>query len=430
MEVRARALRVFVLAAVIAALPRAGLAAGFSIFEGGAKALGMGGAFAAHANDPSAIFFNSAGLADLEGTQVYAGVSVIFTGTEFAGVDPDPGFGVKEETGTLVFPPINVYVTHQLREGLGVGLGVYNAFGLGQDWKDPDQFTGRHIANKVNLKTFYFVPTIAWRPHARVALGVGAQMIYSSVELHRYIQQWDPNGSGYLDVGTLNLEGSDGLNFGFNAGLLVQAHEDFSLGASFRSQATAEIEGQADFTQLSTGDAAFDQVVAAGFPESQTASTWVDLPWVLSLAGAYTGVERWTFEADVILFGWSRFEKLPFRFANDPSLNVDRVQDYENTINVRVGLEYALAERWDLRVGYYWDETPQPRKAMSPILADSDRHGFTAGAGLHTGAWTADVFGLVLLTEERSSQGESLDGYNGTYASYGTLVGLNVGYRF
>ena len=42
-------------------------AAGFSIFEQGARGMGFAGAFTAQAGDPSAIFHNAAGIAFLKG---------------------------------------------------------------------------------------------------------------------------------------------------------------------------------------------------------------------------------------------------------------------------------------------------------------------------------------------------------------------------
>jgi len=45
-------------------------AAGFRLPEAGAKAMGMGFAFTAQADDPSAIYFNPAGLTQLQGTNL------------------------------------------------------------------------------------------------------------------------------------------------------------------------------------------------------------------------------------------------------------------------------------------------------------------------------------------------------------------------
>ena len=52
-------------------------AGGFQINEHGAKAMGMGGAFTAVANDASAIYWNPAGLTQMTGTQFMLGTTLI-----------------------------------------------------------------------------------------------------------------------------------------------------------------------------------------------------------------------------------------------------------------------------------------------------------------------------------------------------------------
>ena len=52
-------------------------AAGFRLPEAGAKAMGMGFAFTAQADDPSAIYFNPAGLTQLKGQNVMVGVTYV-----------------------------------------------------------------------------------------------------------------------------------------------------------------------------------------------------------------------------------------------------------------------------------------------------------------------------------------------------------------
>ena len=424
-----RVVRIIALLAVGVSIPWSCFAAGFSIFEAGAKALGMGGAFTAQADDPSAVFFNAAGIADLKQTQLYLGVSTIFTGTSFAGVDPDPGYGTTGETGTMVFPPINAYVTYQFKEGLTGGFGVFNAFGLGQYWENESSFPGRHISYHVDLKTFFFNPTIAWRAHEKFSLGAGVQAVYSTVDLKQYIQQYDPNGSGLLDVGTVDLNGNSGLDWGGNFGVQAGPFSGFTVGVAFRSQVQAGVTGDATFTQISSGSPQLDDAVAAVVPPDQGVETTVDLPWLLSMAGVYRFKEKWTVEVDFNYFGWSEFQSLEFQF-DDPDLNTVRVQDYDNVLSVRSGVQYELNDEWDLRGGYYYDPTPQPTKSMSPLLADSDRHGISLGFGYGLDTWVLDMFGLVLLTGDRSTDGLNTDGFNGDYGTYAFLAGVNLGFKF
>ena len=53
-------------------------ASGFSVYEYGAEEQAQGNAVAAQINSPSAIFYNPAGIAGLQGTQVKFGTSILF----------------------------------------------------------------------------------------------------------------------------------------------------------------------------------------------------------------------------------------------------------------------------------------------------------------------------------------------------------------
>ena len=101
---RARAFLGLCAVGLMLALPLSSAQAGaFSIFEHGARAMGRASAFVAAPDDPSAIFFNPAGLAYLEGTQAYLGATLIVPVGKFYGTDPYPGYGVEAEQDFQLF---------------------------------------------------------------------------------------------------------------------------------------------------------------------------------------------------------------------------------------------------------------------------------------------------------------------------------------
>src|SRR6188474_999676 len=93
-----------IVAVAFAVAPADSSAAGFAVFEQGARAMGFAGAFTAQASDPSAIFHNAAGVAFLRGQQLYAGGTLIAPSATFQGADPFPGSAVTEtaDMGLLV----------------------------------------------------------------------------------------------------------------------------------------------------------------------------------------------------------------------------------------------------------------------------------------------------------------------------------------
>src|SRR5512140_1435278 len=94
-------------------------AAGFRLPEAGAKAMGMGFAFTAQADDPSAIYFNPAGLTQLKGQNVMLGVSYVReNGAEFTGKTPLTGGATASETQkSLDFFIPNAYFTKTIADG-------------------------------------------------------------------------------------------------------------------------------------------------------------------------------------------------------------------------------------------------------------------------------------------------------------------------
>ncbi len=83
-----------------------------------------------------------------------------------------------------------------------------------------------------------------------------------------------------------------------------------------------------------------------------------------------------------------------------------------------------------LRFGYYYDETPQPTEAVSPLLPDNNRHGISLGIGKSWGQFRADLFGLYLVMPDRETEGINRDGFEGTYANNVEIAGLTLGYRY
>ena len=117
---------------------------GFDIYEQSAKAVGMAGAFTAQADDPSAIFFNPAGITQLDGTQVSVGACLVMPTMQFQSngnviMGSYPGEAVKIKDHTWVIP--NTYVTHKVNDKVSIGIGSFAHFGLGVEW--PKYWGGR-----------------------------------------------------------------------------------------------------------------------------------------------------------------------------------------------------------------------------------------------------------------------------------------------
>lgn len=407
-------------------------ASGFSIFEQGAKASGMAGAFVATADDPSAIFYNPAGIAQQREMTVLTGATFINFSNEFTG-DPNSVYtsGTEGKYDRHTFVPPNAYAIIPIGTNLTVGLGGFSAWGLRTDWADP--WVGRFVSRDADLKTMSVQPTIAWQTtDGRFAVGGGVEYRRARVILSQNIPLPFPNPfTGRItDIGNARLASDYGDDIGWNLGVLFKASDRIRFGASYRSDMDIDLEGRADFTQISTGSAQLDAVVAQTFPQDDEISTTLPFPAVAAVGVAFSPTDRVDIEFDITHMTWSRFEALDVDFVNQPARSFVREQNWEDASAFRLGTNIEATPEWDVRLGAVYDQNPQPVESVSPLLPDSDRIGVTFGAGWHHGPWIVDGAAFILHFKDRSTEGRNPEDFDGTYETDAVLWSINVGYRF
>lgn len=430
---RSSRFRILSIALVTLAIAPVGFAAGFSIFEQGAKATGMGGAFAATADDPSAMFYNVAGIAFQRETTAMLGGTLISFRNEFTGGDYEfPGPDTTEGFEDHLFTPPNAYLVIPVGENATFGIGQFTPFGLRTHWENQDEFTGRFVAQDTNLKVFSLQPSFAWKTsNDKFAIGAGVEYRVSKVALERNIPAINPFTLQVADVGHIALT-SDEINddFGWNVGLMFRPSETWSVGVTYRAPITIDYEGDADFQQISTGNPQFDGLVAAGFPPDQKIKTSVDFPAIASFGIATTAIPTWTFEFDAVLMTWSEFETLVVDFENPSTPDLVNEENWEDSWSYRFGANKQVNDMWQVRLGVVWDETPQPVENVGPLLPDSNRLGLSFGVGLKHGNWRIDLSELYLPFVDRDTLGQNQDNYNGVYETTANLMSMNIGYTF
>ena len=405
-------------------------AAGFAIFEQGARGMGFAGAFTAQANDPSAIFHNAAGIAFLKGKQFYFGGTLIHPSTTFTGADPFPGAAVTEKGDTSLLVPPAAYYTQPFSERIVFGIGLHTPFGLTTSWASPDTFSGRFVSTKAELKGFSINPTIGYKLADRFALGLGLDVRLSSVSLQRRVAVVNPFTQRVIDGASVDLSSNTDVGFGFNVGALAKISDTLSAGVHYRHQVKASYNGTANFTQIGTGNAQVDTVLTARLPQgSQPLTTEIVFPGIFMGGVAYTTGD-WTFEADIDWYQWSKFSQLNLVFTDRPDLTQSIVENYKNSWQYRMGLERRFNETWTARGGYFFDQSPAPAESVSPLLPDADRNGFALGGTWKSGRFHADAAMWYLLSPSRSTEGINRDSYDGTYKSHAVTLGIFLGYSF
>ncbi len=409
--------------------------AGFSVFTQGSKASGMGLAFTAVADDPSAIFYNPAGLGWQKHFSVQVGGSLLTkVDGSFEGANPFPGtsFGVEDQHLTSYFLP-TLYAVVPLTPTINFGLGINAPYGLGYRWDNAEQFSGRFVAQNAVIRTTDINPVLSLQLVPSLAIAVGADYRLSSVMLERNRAAINPFTQSVVDVAHIKLDSDlqDNDGWGWNAGILWKPVDVFSLGASYRSKIKIDYEGTGTFTQRLTGNAAFDAAVAAQLPQGkQDVAVSIDFPSTVNIGAAINLPADFTVSLDADWTEWSSFRELLIDFANDTIPDLDRQTRWEDSWAYRAGLQKKFGSL-AVRAGYYFDETPQPIADAGPILADADRNAYTLGIGYGTDRWGVDVSDIYIKFKHRDNRGqESTDQFFGVYEETANVVGLNFRFSF
>jgi len=406
-------------------------AGGFRIPEAGAKAMGMGFAFTAQADDPSAIYFNPAGLTQLKGQNVMVGATYLrLDGGEFTGTTPLTGGATANETQkSLDFIIPNAYYTRTTNSGnVAYGVGIFSPFGLGQEYENKNTSIFRNQITLIDLVTVVVNPTIAFKINDWLSVGVGVDWMYGKAKLEK-----TPVAPGAGNLYNSELEG-DGNEWGYNFGVLLKPTENFRIGANYRSKFTLEIK-DAD-VNISNTSPAYGSGLLGPTPSSTKGDATIAMPATFALGVAYT-VGKLTVEADADWTFWHSFSNLPISIRNQvPTLfTTDNAKHWEDVVAFRLGVEYRVTDPLSLRAGFVYDPTPVPASTMGPELPDATKLDYVIGAGYKVGAWTIDVAGMYIDKKDRTVNNLRLEGgvpagQNGTWTGSSWLASMDVGYKF
>lgn len=405
---------------------------GFLIYEHGAAAMAMGGAFVGLANDATAIFHNPAGIAFLEGTQISAGVTLIIPNSSLNMPDIDlvnPAYAETYEQVSQVFYPPTFYITHKFSDKIVGGFGFFAPYGLGTEWPNPTTFPLRYISTKAEMQTLIFNPTLAYKFNDNLSVGVGVSYIHSSLDLNlTYLLDLTAiPGLGFYDV-PVTVNNTSGDAWAANAGLLYKG-EKFSLGFNWRGGFTIDYDGDLDLDMSN---------VPIVLPELGTVKAPFSFPHIFGIGAAFNLSDQFIMTADVHYVLWSAFDTVEVE-ANVPGLPLEFEpipENFKDSFLFRVGMQYQMNENFALRAGFLYDQTPQPVESMDTMLPDSDRWALTAGFGYSVGGFAIDLAYQFEPFKDRISPNRDIydtilgNFGEGTYSSTAHLFGVSFRYVF
>ncbi len=285
------------------ASPPASQAGAFRIIDQSASATGQAAAFVAQADDPSAIYYNPAGMTQLRGVQTSIGATFVGGTTSFTsptGVNSTGTFN-----GSVAWPPpTNFYLTANLKDlgikALGdttVGIAALSPFGSLSRWPDDGPFNTK--TKFAALPLIDIKPTVAYKLNDQLSFGLGMD-IYTFSRLYGKGQSvnkfnW-PGGSG-IPAGTPTESNGRDTALGFNASVLYTPLRNAdgkplaNIGFQYRSQATLHLRGNFLLNGALNSDATTTLVLPQVFTGG--IAVWLvrdrEREWKIELDVDYTG---------------------------------------------------------------------------------------------------------------------------------------------
>jgi long-chain fatty acid transport protein len=344
------------------------LASGFMIREN--SAAGIATVYAGNgsrADGPQTAFDNPAGMTQLTGHEVTFGTAAILPSVKFSGRASVFGTSIPGNDGgnagrVAAVPSIFwvFTITDRLKGGISVTVPFGNASEYNADW------AGRYLGIKTSALSADVNPNIAYRLSDALSIGAGVSAQYLKLDASSAIAQFLIFGPGTADA--LYRFKADDWAFGFNLGALLNVGEATRIGATYRSGIDHRIKGRLDFT---------DANPLLGLV-SGSASAEVHLPASVGVS-VTTGVNpNLSLSGDVQFTQWSVFKQVVIQSQNPPFLNY---QGYRDSWMISVGGTYRLNDRWALRGGLGWDQTPVTDRYRTVSLPDKDRYMVGVGFG-------------------------------------------------
>lgn len=388
---------------VLAALAAVGLPAGRAGASGFLAARFGGEHGHPTTSNPTALYYNPAGLALATGTRLYLSGTFAYRTASYdrpADAIDNPATGTPQDAiaansgeGTLanfLVSPFAGVVSDLGIPNLGVGLGFYVPFGGQSEWDKNEAYEGSDrypgAVDGVNrwwsidgtIRTLYFTAGGAYRiPDLRLSLGLGVNLVKTEVHTGRArnstgLDDMVADAEGTLQEGRSLIDVS-GWHLALGAGVIWEPVDNLLVGLSYQSQpgfGEQQLEGTLD-TVLGTGkpdeeDIKFFQeipdVIRLGL-------RYRTLPWEYRLFGEYV---RWSvFESQCLIKADLDECQIKPDGSGNAILNIPR--NWEDAFGIRGGVSHWFSEGLEVYVGAGYDSNAAPDEGIDAALMDQPK---------------------------------------------------------
>jgi long-chain fatty acid transport protein len=286
---------------------------------------------------------NPAGMARLTDSDFIAQITVVSTQSDDETSVSGLGLSSSDEDSGVYGGPLFYYV-RPLNDRLNVGISLSVPAGFGDDYGSGS--ASRYLVEEWSLVYVSLVPAISYRLNDQWSVGVSVPINYAKFDLENAV--FNPGAAD----GKMELE-ADGVAASFNVGVLYELTDTTRVGFNYRSEAEMDLEGDPDFSGLST--ATRDLLATSGALNADV-EIGSNLPPMI-MVGSYHEFENGVgWAIDIGQIQWSEFVLTEFGYFN--GLRAERDSSYDDVWAGSTGVSIPLGGRWTLGLGVAYMETP------------------------------------------------------------------------
>jgi long-chain fatty acid transport protein len=393
----------FISTILVSIAPLTALALGSRIPNQDAAAIARGNAFIATADNPSAIYYNPAGISQLTGHNVQVG-TLFYLNIE-SDYQSSSGQRVKNEREIIPVPQLH-YVFSPEDKPFSFGLGVYSPFGLGMEWPDTAPF--RSAGVKVELTYITINPVIAWQPHETLSLAIGPTFNYSEAKLRQGVA---------ISPYQFRFEGDDWA-YGFDGGLLWQPHPQWSFGAKYSSATRVDYKGTGSFH----GNGVLGPA-ASFLPPSSNTKTHLDFPQIIAGGISFRPTTNWNIEINADWTDWDSVDAAVIDGIGTLPLH------WHSSFFYELGVTRQLGKGYFASAGYFFSESSTSDRDYTPLVPDTDLHVGSLGIGYKGAHWTWTLAGQIIGGGFHKVDNAANPTVNGKYRLFVPTASFTVGYH-
>ena len=373
----------------------------------GIRALAIGAAFAGLADDPSAIFYNPAGISFQE-EKFNLSINGIYISPLHEYTLPT---GISAESKNKSSLP-QVFLTYKMNDKVTLGFGAYAPYaGGGVDWKKDEL----GFPFKTYLGVMSLTPSISYQISEKFAIGFNLNFYYGKLEVNT-----DMPGFGPMD------SDETGNNISAGLGMLYKPSDKLSMGLSIRGPAKMTLTGTTALTTEAPGfgNIRFDLDSETNF----------QLPWDFEFGISYRLRENLILSGSAQYTMWSALDRVEKIIRNVPMVG-DQYEyenlNFNNILIMRVGFEYQIPHGLFIRGGIGVDRAATPVDTLSITNIDVDKLTLLGGFGYRTGSMQIDFVAISAQGREREKTTTQFGfPFTERYNLSATILGMGVTFIF